>query len=105
MPGSNHVRDALEHRPRNGDDAPPGAWRVDPEAALGALQLTWGDAYRITVSTTPPADPEDVPPQEWRAVRHDRPGEELTASTADDLNHWMRADWGLDQARLGRLGR
>ena len=98
MPGSADVRDALERRAAHAatgrEAVPPGAFRVDAERALDALRLTWGDLYAISVSRTGE--------QEWRAVRHGRPGEELISTTADDLNHRMRADWGLDQARLAR---
>jgi hypothetical protein len=98
MPGSANVRGALErravHAAPDPEDAPPGAFRVDADRALDALRWAWNDAYAISVSRTGE--------QEWRAVRHGRPGEELISTTADDLNHLMRADWGLDQARLAR---
>ena len=65
-----------------------GVFDVDEERALEALRLTWGAAYAICFD-----DAIIEGGARWRAWRLGG-GAAITASTTDELNTAIRADWG-----------
>ena len=65
-----------------------GVFDVAEERALEALRLTWGDAYAICFD-----DAIIEGGARWRAWRLGG-GAAITASTPDELNPAIRADWG-----------
>ena len=65
-----------------------GVFDMDEKRALEALRLTWGDAYAICFD-----DAIIEGGARWRAWRLGG-GAAITASTPDELNTAIRADWG-----------
>jgi hypothetical protein len=61
-----------------------GVFDVDEDRALGALRLSWGDAYDIGHE-----------PGQWVAASRDG-RRALTGDTPDALNRAIRADWARE---------
>jgi hypothetical protein len=55
---------------------------ADPDRALDALRLAWGDAYGIGYGSG-----------QWQAMRRDGTCRMLTGASPGELNAAMRADW------------
>jgi hypothetical protein len=58
---------------------------ADPDQALDALRLVWGDAYGIGHGGG-----------QWQAMRRDSTRRMLTGATPGELNAAMRADWARE---------
>jgi hypothetical protein len=59
-----------------------GVFDVDEDRAIGALRMTWGDAYDIGYEHP-----------RWVASSRDRERRVVAAETPDGLNLAIRADW------------
>jgi hypothetical protein len=82
-----------DHAIRQPDAQHRGVFSVDPDRALDALRLAWGEAYAICFDDLISAGGD-----RWQAWRLDGSRTRIAGSTPDELNRAIRADWAREDA-------